>query len=195
MAHFFKSDELVARGDGGEGGVHFGKGTEGVAGAVDEQGWRLEPRKVTRAELLRFARRMQRIGEEQERVGDAGRLRREKRRLAAAIRMASENDERRGDLAHSLGGAQQAFAINFGPGASIEETLRRAGGALLAVRKIAAQNMKTGTRKGFGDRHQQRRIAVGPRAVRDHETSLKRFSRFVQPSADQFALKTFHTCR
>lgn len=65
-------EELMARGDSGEGGADFFDRAEGIAGAVDEERWRVELRKVPGAELIGFARRMERVGEEEKRVGQGG---------------------------------------------------------------------------------------------------------------------------
>jgi hypothetical protein len=74
------------------GGIDFGGRTEGVAGAVDEEGGAAEFREVCGAEGFRPARRVQRIGEEQEPGRDAGSSGCEHGCLASAIGMAAEEE-------------------------------------------------------------------------------------------------------
>jgi hypothetical protein len=186
VAGLFESDKLVARGDGGERGLHFGDGAERVAGPMEKQRGCPQLIEMLRAELVRLARRMERVGEEQKRVGDAGCFGGENTRLAGAVGMTSEDNGPGHDFAHGFDGALQAFAI-----ALRRATMRRAGRALLAIGKIAAQDVKASGGEGFGNGKQERRIAIGASAVGDDEGFLRRLARFVEPATNEFALKMF----
>ena len=72
MTGFFNRDQLVPRWNGRERGSHLCDGPERIARPVDEQCRRLQPREVLSTELLRLTRRVQWIGEEQQRIGDGG---------------------------------------------------------------------------------------------------------------------------
>ena len=104
---------------------------------MDKQRRRLQPREVLSTELLRLARRVQRIGEQQQRIGDGGVLGSEECSLPSAVRVPAEDDEFRRDLTYRFGGALQSFAI--ARGCAWE---RRTRGTCLAIGKIAAQNVK-----------------------------------------------------
>ena len=105
---------------------------------MDEQRRSLQPREVLSAELFRFARRMQRIGEQQQGIGDRGSIRGQKASLPPPVRVAAEYDEFRRDLTHRFSGALQSLAIAWGGARE-----RRTGRTHLAIGKIAAQNMKS----------------------------------------------------
>jgi hypothetical protein len=155
MARLFKSDEGVARRDELQCRGHFFDGTERIASAVNKERGSLQPRKVNGSRLLGFAGRMERIGKQKECVGDSGILRREHGCLSTAVGVAAKENIIRRDLAHRVCRALQTLAVALGVGA-----LRRTGAVLLAVRKIATQDVKSGVCEGFGHGMQQRRLAV-----------------------------------
>ena len=74
---------------------------ERIARAVDEQRGRAQLRKECRAQLLGLARRMQRIGEQQQAVGQIGMLGRGHRGLPSAVGMPSREDAPRRVLPHA----------------------------------------------------------------------------------------------
>ena len=106
MTGFFNRDQLAPRRNGGEGSGHLVNGAERIAGSVNKQRRSPQPWEVLRAELFRFARRVQRVGEEQQRIRDSRRLRGQKSSLPPPIRMPAEYDEFRRDLTHTYGGPQ-----------------------------------------------------------------------------------------
>ncbi len=71
MSRCFYGKQFGAGGDFLERCFHFIDGAEGIACAVYEEGRRAKPGKVLRAELVRFARRVERIREQQEGFGEA----------------------------------------------------------------------------------------------------------------------------
>src|SRR6185437_12118745 len=93
---------------------------------------------MLRAKLRRLVWRMQRIGEQQQRRGDIGRLSREHARLPSAIAMTAEIDFARYTLARCRDRVTQAVAIRCtGRGRG------RAFGALAAKGEVAAQHGET----------------------------------------------------
>jgi len=116
---------------------------------MDKQRRRAQSGEVLGAELFRFARRVQRIREQQQGMGDGRVLGSEKRSLPPPVRVPAQYDEPRRDLTHCFGGALQPFAIARGrPGK------RGAGRTHLAIRKIAAQNVKSCAGEFFRHRAQ-----------------------------------------
>jgi len=67
MTGAFDDLELSLSGNEGEGRLQFVHRCELVFGSTDEQGRRMELRKMRGSQLLRFLGRMQRIGKQQER--------------------------------------------------------------------------------------------------------------------------------
>ena len=136
---------MVARGNRGERGLHFRDGAKWIASPVKKKRRRPQLTKVLRAELFEFARRMQRVGEQQQHVGEAGMFRGQHARLAAAVGMASQDQRAGDDLAHGFNGALQTFAI------ALCGMKRRSRGPFLAKGQVATQNVKAGAGEGFGD--------------------------------------------
>jgi hypothetical protein len=145
VAGIFESEEMVARGNRGERGLHLAGGAKWIASPMQKKRRRPQLNKVLRAELLGFARRMKRVGKQQQHFGEAGMFRGQHGRLTAAVGMASQDERARDDFAHGLDGALQTFAIALG------RTKRRSGGALLAKGQVATESVKAGAGKGFGD--------------------------------------------
>src|SRR5579885_3631783 len=63
--------DLVPAGDDFQGGLHFGDGTERIARAVHEQSWRYQARKMRGSQFEDSARRMQRVGKQQQPCRDS----------------------------------------------------------------------------------------------------------------------------
>lgn len=139
----------MARGDDGERVLHLGDRAKRVARAVQKERGCPQLTKMLRAELVRLARRVERIGEQQKHFRNGRIFRRQNCGLACAVRVARENQRTRRDLARGFHGALEAFAI-----ALRRAPLRRPCGALLTIGEIAAQHVKTGAGEGFGDGNQ-----------------------------------------
>jgi hypothetical protein len=114
---------------------------------MDEQCWSLQPREVLRAELFRFARRVQWIREQQQSIGDRGIIRSQQSRLPTSIRVAAEYHQIRRDLTHRFYGMLQSVTIARGCARKW-----RTGGTHLTIGKIAAQNVKPGAGELFRHR-------------------------------------------
>jgi len=133
MTSFFNSNDLVPCGNGGERRRHLVDGAEGITRPVDEQRWGLQLREVLGAELFHFTRRVQRIGEEQQGIGNCRSFCSQQSRLPATVRMPAQHDVIRRDLAHCFGRKSQSFAVARGCARE-----RRTRGTHLTIRKIAA---------------------------------------------------------
>src|SRR5690606_21336560 len=121
---------------------------EGVPLAVDERRRRDEMREMRGAKGRRLLRRVERIGEEEERIGGTGLFRREKARLAAAVGMAAEKKRPRDEGAERGGGRAQPRPIRGRVGPA-----RRARCAALAERQIAAEDAIPGLGERRGHRN------------------------------------------
>src|SRR5438093_1189975 len=86
--------------------------TERVAGAVGEERGRLEAREVRRPELGRATRRMKRVREQQQRIGEPGLARQQHARLAASVRLPAEEDPAGHELSHRRHRAAQSLAVS-----------------------------------------------------------------------------------
>lgn len=149
MTGFFNCHQLAPRRNGAERRSHLFYGAKRITRPMDEQRWSQQPREVLGTELFNLARRMQRIGEQEQSIGDGGRLRSQKGCLPPSVRVPTEDDEFRCDLTHCFGGALQSLPIARGCARE-----RRTGGVHLAIRKIAAQNVKSGAGECFRYRAQ-----------------------------------------
>src|SRR5580700_5355888 len=127
---------------------------------------------------------MQRIGEQQQCVGNVGLFRREHGRLPASVGMAAEEDFLSADFSQCFHGAAQSFAIAL----SLRWTWWTFR-TLLAKRKIAAQRHDARVRKGFRDRFEQRSVTIAARPVRDHQAAAVGMFGLMNKSSNQFALK------
>ena len=92
MAGAFYRDQLRSRRDHLQRAFELFCGAEGIAGAVDEQCWCAQVGQVLRALLLRVARRMERIGEQQESAYQSRLFRTQHAGLASAVGMAPQDD-------------------------------------------------------------------------------------------------------
>jgi len=135
--------------------------TKGIAPTVDEQRGRVELREVAGAQLRRFARRMQRVREQEKSCRNFWIRSGQHASLAAAIGMATEKDSSRRLLPQDLHGPAQTFTIAPNHGGK-GRTVR----ARLAKRKIATQDHAACIGKSFGQGDQQFALAICARAVR-----------------------------
>lgn len=173
-AAILPGEEFVAgRGDGNQFGMDWDEcerrgqlldGTEGVADAVDEHCRGLEAREVRGAQLAGAPGRMERVGEQQEAIDQAGFGGGKHGRLAASVRVAAEEDAAGGSAAHGGDGGFEALLIT--PRAAGR---RRPGRARLAKRQIAPKDDPSRVTERAGEGDEERRVRVGSRAVREHE--------------------------
>ena len=136
-------------------GFYLSNRRERIARAVDEESWRPQSGKVLRTQLLRFARRMEGIREQKQTICQPALIRTKHRCLASAVRMPAQKYLPGDPLAHGLHGSLQTFTITRGI-----PWMRRAEWPLLTKRQIAAKHGETRAGKGFGQRDQNRSLAV-----------------------------------
>src|SRR5271165_1755963 len=92
VAGAFNDNKPRRRRDRLDGALKLRDRAERIGGSVKEEARGFQPREMLHAQLLGLAWRMQRIGEEQEARGQLWLLRRENRRLPAAIGVASQEN-------------------------------------------------------------------------------------------------------
>ena len=132
---------------------------EGVARAVDEQRGRAPFREKTGAQLIRLPRRMQRIGKQQQPVGQPGTLGRDHRGLPAAVGMPAGEHAPLRPLPQRLHRPGHAFAI---------ARLRR------GRRRLSRPPRETADRSAAPAGPLRKRPATGsPAAARWHSTPLR----------------------
>src|SRR5689334_20103781 len=134
--------------------------TKGIASTMDEQRGSLKLGKVAGAQLRWFARRMQRIREQQKSCSNFWMLGGQHAALAAAIGMASEKNSSRRFAAQDSHGPAQTFTIARGHGGKGWAVRAR-----LAKRKIATQDQAACIGKSLGQGDQQFALAIGARAM------------------------------
>jgi len=119
-------------------------------------------RKMGGTQLLRLARRVQRIGEQQEPVGESRIFRSQHTGLPAAIRDAAEPE-----LAWMLFPEFQQFRLQACAVALGVGRARRTRRALLPENQIVPDDGDLMFGECIGERHQQRRIPIPSGAVRE----------------------------
>lgn len=164
MRRSLDDNQIGARGNRNQRGAHFRDGSERVARAVNEQRRRPQLIKVRRAKPVRFARRMQRVGEQHQSICQTRVLGRGHSCLAPSIGMAPEKHPPGCKLPQRFCRASDAFAI-----ARRLRRVRRSTAPFLPVREIEAQNQRPRLRKSLGDGFDQRRLAIRPGAMRDRQ--------------------------
>jgi len=119
---------------------------------------------MSRARIERAPRWMQRVGHEEERLGEPGRLRRQHRCLASPIRLPAEEQAPRLHVPENLYGGSQTFPI-----ASRAGRVRWTRPPRLPVWKIASKDEEAPRceRRREGDQQGHRAVASG--AVSEHE--------------------------
>ena len=156
--------QLGQRGDESEGGAHLLRAAKWVPRAVNEKGRDAEPGEVRGPRLAGAARRVQRVGEKEEAGGRAGIFHHQHAGLTPSVGMAAEEEAAGGDGAEGGGGGQETGAVPRGvPGGG------RAMGACLAEGQIAAQDSEALLRESPRHRGEERRPAIGPGAMGEHE--------------------------
>lgn len=141
---------------------------------------------MTGTKLLRLARRMQRIRQKQQRIGERGIFRRGHRRLTPAIGVPARKYASSRKFAKRADRPADAFPI---PG-----RLRRKWRTMRArppVRQIESQHHISRSLELPGDRLEQRRLRVRSRAMRDREPVARRRRRLMQPASYGLRLKEF----
>jgi len=152
---------------------------EGVAGAVDEERRRAELREVGGPSLGRAPGRMERVGEQEQRVRQPGLLGREDAGLAPAVGVAAQEDAAGGSAARQDHRRLETFPV-AGRGARP----RRAGGRHLAKGEVAAKRGDPVSREGLGYGDQERRVTARAGAVGEDERVPRRRRRHVPVAAD-----------
>jgi hypothetical protein len=154
-------------GDEPKGGFDFSDGAEAVASAVDKEGRGPERGEVAGAELVGPLRRVERIGEEEEAIDEAGLSGREicgeHGGHAATVGVSAEEDAAGGLAADEIDGGEKSLLVTFGAAEG------RAVGTELAEREIAAKDGKAGGAEGFSEEDEERSIHIGASPVREDE--------------------------
>lgn len=112
------------------------------------------------AQLFGLCGRVERVGEEQQMVGQGAVFGGGDGGLAASIRMTGEDDSVGSLLAQEGDGLDEAIAVFFG-----FAWMRRAGAAALAEREVAAEDVEAMLGELFGDGDEQGSGAIGSSAV------------------------------
>ena len=163
VARAFYFDQFHRRRNHLDGGPHFIERTERIPRAVYEQHRRIQFREVRCTQLRWFAGRVQRIGEQQQAIREAGRFGCQHTRLPAAIRLSSEP--------HLIGmmlfaDLQNLFTQAFPVARRVPRT-RWSFGALLSKCQIVTQHIHSMLDERVCESHKQRSVAVGSSAVRE----------------------------
>lgn len=119
---------------------------------------------MRRAEFGRTPRWVQRIGEQDQSVGEVRLFGCENRRLPSAVRMPPEEHASRHPAPHRENSLAEAFAV--ARGVSRE---RRSMRAQFSERECVARDLQIGARKRTLHRYQQRRVGVRAGAVREDQ--------------------------
>jgi hypothetical protein len=130
----FNREELGAGRDEGEGSGHVVESAEAVAGTGDEERRRFEARKVLGPELVGAARRVERVGEQEQSVNQSWLGGGEHGGLASTIRVSAEEESGQAEAAEGLNSGAQTCLILIGTVAG------RSVGAELAEGQIAAKD-------------------------------------------------------
>ncbi len=145
--------------------LHLSQGAKSIASAMHEEGRRIQAREVCRAQLIRSARRVERVGEQKKPLHQARFACREHRRLPPAVRMAAEINAACRHPAHAGDCASQSLLIAFGA-----SSRRRPRGSRLPERQIASQHGDTRRAERIPQSHQKWRATVRAGAMRQHES-------------------------
>ena len=156
----FHSHQFRFRGNQVKRFFYFLHAAEGIARALDEQTWRAQVGQMLAAQLLGFARRVKRVGEQKESGYQIGFGGAEHRCLASTVRMTAEKDSPCDALPQHSHCVAQACAIALGIARK-----RRTGAPLVPERQITAQDCVTVPSKCFAQGDEQWGIAVRTRAM------------------------------
>lgn len=160
--------------------AHFFMGTKGVAAAVHKQRRRLEPGKVRRAQLCRFARRVQWIRQQKQSGSKIRVVCCKHGGLASSIRVPPEKNAPGCLLPQNLHGATDAFSVARSHGREWWAMRPR-----LAERQIKAQGQKACFGKRSGHRSQQFRLAISSSAMRKRQRIAIGLRRLMQKASDR----------
>ncbi len=158
---------------------HLRDGTESVSNAMHKEGGCPKIAEMPGSHLARFLGRVQRVGEKQKAINEAGLCGHNHRRLPASIRMTPKKDVPKAVRPHRPNGRSQPILISLRT-ASRRGTLRPG----LAKRKVAAQHRQPGGTKCFRQRPQQQGLTVRPGAVSQDQTVFSGNGRPVQEAAN-----------
>ena len=136
------------------------------------------------AQLLRLLGGMQRVGEQQQSVGELGPLGGEHGGLPPAVGVPAGEDAPRRQLADFGHGFGDAFAVAGLPGGE-----GRAAGAQHAEGEVVAQDGHSQFAEGARQGRQQGRVAVGPGAVSERQSVAVGVFRYVQHAAHLAGVK------
>lgn len=179
MTGSFCWEQLGFCGDHFDGALEFGDGAEGIAGAVDEERGCAQVWEMLRALLLGAARRMQRVGEQQEGGGEVWLFGAEHARLAPAIGVASEEDATGRELFYSSDCSGETGTVAGGVSGA-----GRAEGPHLTKGQVTAQHGEAGGGKSFGQRTKERGLCICAGAMGEDQAVAVGIFREVQESAD-----------
>ena len=135
--------------------MHLLRGPERIASAVYEHHGRSQIREMGGAQLLPFARRVKRIGDEQKPVRCRRIFRSEHTCLAAAVRLSAEDQVADAEGSHPRAYFAQAFAIFC-----LNRRMGSAGSPGLAEWQIHAKRQHAAFGKCRRKRNQEARVAV-----------------------------------
>jgi len=164
MRRAFDDHQFRSRRNRGQRRAHFLDRSKWIARPVSKKRGRSQLIKVFRAKLPRLVRRMQRIRQQQQPVGERRILRRGHARLTPAIRVPAREYAARRQFTKRAYGLADAFAI-----ARRLRRKRRTMRARPPIGQIESQRQVSCGRELRGDRSKQRRFAIGSRAMCDRE--------------------------
>ena len=132
---------------------------------------------MCRARLIRTTWRVERIREEQQRVGHLRLLGRGHARLTSSVRLPADGHPAWEQLAQHIRSADQS-----GPVARRAPGMRWPAPASLTIRKIASQDGEPPSGKGVAHGDEKRRRAIAARAMREDETASRGRRRSMEKS-------------
>lgn len=133
---------------------------------------------MLRARLVGAARRVKRVGEQEQGLDQAGFGGGEHRGLASSIGMAAEEDAGEIEIAEGLNRGAEAGLILLG--AVVGWPVR----AELAEGQIAAKHGNAGLAEGIGEGDQEGRLAVGSCSVGQDNASIRRSGGAMEEARD-----------
>jgi hypothetical protein len=146
---------------------------------VGEERRRPEIAEMCRARLVRATRRVERIRQEQQRVGHLRLLGRRHARLTSAVGLPADGHPAREQLAEHMRSSDQS-----GPVARRASGMRWPAPANLTIRKIASQDGEPPGGKRLGEGDEERRRAIAACAMREDETAGRGGRRTMEKSAN-----------
>ncbi len=161
----FDDNQSVRSGNRAQGALQLWNQSERVLGSLDEKRPCAKLGKVSCPQLPRLSRRVQRVGEEHQRVDEVRFVRRQDAGLPGAIRDAGKRDPSADELPERGNRGFKARAVV----GRIQRPWWPCGSPL-AEGKIATQDGYTGVLKGFRYRNEERRRVISAGAVRQHHS-------------------------